>query len=605
VTEPTRLNEFLMTTSPTDLHPAELPGRATRVRYLVVGLTMLTSLLLYLDRYCISISERLVKEDLGLSNEQIAWVLSAFFWTYALAQVPSGFLSDRYGPRLMLTLYVLLWSMFLGLIGLATGFLMLLAFRFGFGLAQAGAYPTSAVLVARWVPLTARGSASGLIAVGGRVGAFLAPILTALLIVQFVPLSVSSRLTADDVLDYPNLCYHLLTDRTVLASGTVGGLPDWAARAVDRDGTLYARALALQKERNIPLAQALGEVGLQPTSRELRDVVAWRFNHLLRIPTLPEHSGLKAAVLPREAQALLERAPGQLTTDERERLNRLVLETAYPQAIRKVYVAGWRPVMVVFALAGLAVAALFWFLTRDDPMSHPRCNAAEVQLIHEGRPPESSFEKRRASRVPLGALVRSGSMWLMCLAQMGTNVGWVFLVTWLPRYLAEVHKIPIEERGLLASIPLLVGWAGMMAGGWATDTLAQVLGTRWGRALPLALSRFVAMGAYAVCLFGVDAYTATLAFAVVAFATDFGLPATWAFNLDVGGRHVGSVLGWGNMWGNFGAALSPPLLNWVVGPDRWWDGAFLACGAAFLVAGVCALGINAAAPLVRPEGRGA
>jgi ACS family glucarate transporter-like MFS transporter len=259
---------------------------------------------------------------------------------------------------------------------------------------------------------------------------------------------------------------------------------------------------------------------------------------------------------------------------------------------------------VVFALAGLAVAGLFWFLTRDDLASHPRCNEAEVLLIREGQPPEVPSEGRRVSRVPLGALVRNGSMWLMCLSQMGTNVGWVFLVTWLPRYLAEAHKVPIEERGLLASIPLLVGWVGMMAGGWATDTLAQVLGVRWGRALPLALSRFVAAGAYVACLFGVDAYTATLAFAVVAFATDFGLPATWACNLDVGGRHVGSVLGWGNMWGNFGAALSPLLLNWVVGSDNWNAG-FLTCGAAFLLSGVWSLGINAAVPIVRPEGRGA
>src|SRR5689334_7357629 len=137
-----------MTTSPTGLFATKPAAPATRVRYLVVGLTMLTSALLYLDRYCISIAERLITEDLRLSNDQVAWLLSAFFWTYALAQVPSGFLSDYYGPRRMLTLYVLLWSLFTGLSGLATGFVMLLVFRFGFGLAQAGAYPTSAVLIA-------------------------------------------------------------------------------------------------------------------------------------------------------------------------------------------------------------------------------------------------------------------------------------------------------------------------------------------------------------------------------------------------------------------------------------------------------------------------
>ena len=49
----------------------------TRVRYLVVALTTLTSLLLYLDRFCISFAERYIKEDLGLNDDQVAWMPSA------------------------------------------------------------------------------------------------------------------------------------------------------------------------------------------------------------------------------------------------------------------------------------------------------------------------------------------------------------------------------------------------------------------------------------------------------------------------------------------------------------------------------------------------
>jgi ACS family glucarate transporter-like MFS transporter len=265
-----------------------------------------------------------------------------------------------------------------------------------------------------------------------------------------------------------------------------------------------------------------------------------------------------------------------------------------------VYVAGWRSVMVTFGLVGLAVAALFWLCVRDRPTLHPWCNPAEVARIEDGRAPVSAHAPRQG--LPLGPLVRSGTMWLMCLSQLGTNVGWVFLVTWLPRYLEEVHKLPIKERSVLASIPLLVGWAGMLTGGWVTDRLTRAVGRRWGRALPIAQSRFVAMGAYLIFLMHPGPYTATVALSVVAFATDFGSPATWAFSLDVGGRHIASVLGWGNMWGNFGAALSPPLLNAVLGPDRW-DLLFLTCAGAFLVSGVCALGINAAVPIVRPDER--
>ena len=87
------------------------------------------------------------------------------------------------------------------------------------------------------------------------------------------------------------------------------------------------------------------------------------------------------------------------------------------------------------------------------------------------------------------------------------------------------------------------------------------------------------------------------ALCVVAVATDLGTASVWAFKQDVGGRHVGSVLGWGNMWGNLGAAVSPVALNWIIGPGRW-EACFLACAAAFLVAGVAALGVDATVPIV-------
>ena len=97
----------------------------TYVRYRVVAVSALMAILLYLDRFCISFAEQYIQEDLRLTDQQIGWMLSAFFWTYALAQVPSGWLTDRFGARLMLTIYILLWSLFTGLTGLAAGFVVL------------------------------------------------------------------------------------------------------------------------------------------------------------------------------------------------------------------------------------------------------------------------------------------------------------------------------------------------------------------------------------------------------------------------------------------------------------------------------------------------
>jgi ACS family glucarate transporter-like MFS transporter len=65
----------------------------------------------------------------------------------------------------------------------------------------------------------------------------------------------------------------------------------------------------------------------------------------------------------------------------------------------------------------------------------------------------------------------------------------------------------------------------------------------------------------------------------------------------VGGRHVGSVLGWGNMWGNLGGAACPLILGWILAA---WGGEamFLTCAAAFLLAGVASLAVNASRVIV-------
>jgi ACS family glucarate transporter-like MFS transporter len=172
----------------------------------------------------------------------------------------------------------------------------------------------------------------------------------------------------------------------------------------------------------------------------------------------------------------------------------------------------------------------------------------------------------------------------------------------LPRYLEEAHQIPLVERGQMASLPILVGIVGMLSGGWITDALTRRIGIRWGRALPMALTRFGAMAAYLVVPLLDSPWAIIAAFCAMAAASDLGVPSVWAFMQDVGGRNVGAILGWGNMWGNLGAALSPIILNKIVEANGW-DAGFLACAAAYAMAGIAALGVNATILVVRPTVR--
>jgi len=596
------------------------PTRPTHQRYFVVLAATLMSVLLYLDRFCLSIVEIYIKQGLGLTDAQIGWIFGAFFYTYALGQVPAGWLSDRFGGRTMLTIYILTWSIFTGLIGLAGGFLALLLFRSGFGFGQAGAYPTAANLISKWVPFTARGTASSIVAMGGRIGGALAPLLTALLLVAFVPVSVSSLLTPSDLMG-PNLAYeitlaeHLPEDerdsnqqlKAAVGKRVLELLPAETAETL-RD--LGRRHAALKKQTDSQASAAASDDAteqrqiLQQQFEEARPHLVEAFNALLAHPQLYAAGVFPWDSLPQQAKFLIgdpESPNTQLSSEEQARLNRLLLESAYAD-IRKVYGEGWRDVMYLYAALGLGVAAFFWWVVRDEPRLHPRCNAAELAAIEQGRPATVAAASGRAKGLPIRAILTSFNMWMTSISQFTTNVGWVFLTTWLARYLDEVHRVPIERRGFYMLLPMTVGWAGMLLGGPLTDILARKLGLRWGRALPMGLSRFTAMAGYLVCLLpyvipGLELplWVYVSAFALVAFSTDLGISAVWAFQQDIAGKHVGSALGWGNMWGNFGAAIASSIL--LVPSRVGWDGVFMICAGAFFISGVSALLIDARVPL--------
>jgi nitrate/nitrite transporter NarK len=311
--------------------------------------------------------------------------------------------------------------------------------------------------------------------------------------------------------------------------------------------------------------------------------------------------------LEREALALEKRRQNGETLSEQEivRFNRFVLEALFPEQIGKFYVKGWRPVLLVYGSAGVAVAAAFWFCLRNAPAGHPWCNAAERSLISGNSDVPAAPAPSGAERFPLGEMVRSVSLWLSSISQFGTNVAWVFLVLYLPRYLLEIHHVPILDRSWMTAVPSLAGIAGMFLGGHLTDSLARRVGLRWGRALPMSLTRFFAAAMYVMSLWLESAWPATIAFAFVYFFVDLGVGATWAFMQDVGGKHVGSILGWGNMWGNFGAAVAPFLYKYVLGDfpkSADWNAMFVVCAAMFVVSGVAALWIDATVPIAKPAG---
>ena len=249
-------------------------------------------------------------------------------------------MSDRFGPRIMLTIYILVWSFFTAMMGMTAGVISLLTVRLLAGIGQAGAYPTAASLIGKWMPMSQRGTASAFVSWGGRLGSGLAPVLTASLIVFFVPLETSPLLTESTILDAEKLAVEL--KESSAANSELLSPPENA----DQLRTEVASFLASAGRSNIS--------GL---------------NDLIESETPVIQRPLEELPLEREARTLLKQE--SLTQAEISRLNRLVLEAAFPESIGKLYVQGWRPVMYSYGACGIFVAAAFYFVFRNRPAARP------------------------------------------------------------------------------------------------------------------------------------------------------------------------------------------------------------------------------------------
>jgi ACS family glucarate transporter-like MFS transporter len=154
-------------------------------RYFLIVNTFILSLILYIDRVCISAAKSPIADSLHLSDKQMGWVLSIFALGYALFQTPSGYIADKFGPRKVLAIIVTFWSVFTSLTGAAWNYLSLLIVRFLFGAGEAGAFPGISRAVYSWIPLKERGLVNGINFSGSRLGAAFALPLVAWLITVF------------------------------------------------------------------------------------------------------------------------------------------------------------------------------------------------------------------------------------------------------------------------------------------------------------------------------------------------------------------------------------------------------------------------------------
>jgi len=168
-----------MTTAP---QPVATRSRRLSSTNTVLILLCVMYAITYIDRVNVSTAASIFKKDLHLTNAQVGLVFSAFAYPYLILQIIGGWISDRFGARLTLTISAIIWAtatLFTGLVG---GLASMLVARVMLGLGEGATFPTATRAMSDWTPEGKRGFAQGITHSSARLGNALTPPLVAWLI---------------------------------------------------------------------------------------------------------------------------------------------------------------------------------------------------------------------------------------------------------------------------------------------------------------------------------------------------------------------------------------------------------------------------------------
>jgi MFS transporter, ACS family, glucarate transporter len=145
----------------------ELP-RKTNFRWVIVSLLFFATAINYADRTVLSIAGPALSKQLHLNSVSMGYIFSAFGWSYVLAQLPGGWLLDRFGSRKIYAISLFVWSFFTfitGFTGVFVGFSAIVALfvlRFLLGIAEAPAFPANSRISVAWFPTKETGTAAAI-----------------------------------------------------------------------------------------------------------------------------------------------------------------------------------------------------------------------------------------------------------------------------------------------------------------------------------------------------------------------------------------------------------------------------------------------------------
>jgi len=227
---------------------------------------------------------------------------------------------------------------------------------------------------------------------------------------------------------------------------------------------------------------------------------------------------------------------------------------------------GWRGALLITAPAGLLAAlAYYWFVT-DDPATHPRITAAELDFIRSDRPSAEGPLEKGSWKLAL----KDRNILLITISYFCMNYVFYLFFNWFFFYLVDVREFSASDAGMFTAAQWILGAIGATAGGFGCDMLVRKIGIRRG-------TRYQIMTA--LILSGVFLYAGAMSdnviITVVMLCCSFGFTQLteapmWVATMNVAGRHsqlaTGVLNTGGNVPGVIGGLMVPAIALWLGWP---------------------------------------
>jgi MFS transporter, ACS family, glucarate transporter len=248
---------------------------------------------------------------------------------------------------------------------------------------------------------------------------------------------------------------------------------------------------------------------------------------------------------------------------------------------------GWRAAFYAFGVLGVVWSAVWFYYYRDTPEEHAGTNDAERELIAGG------IKRKSKGKVPWRQIFSHGNLWVLSVMYFFYNYNLNVYQDWFPTYLRQSKGMTLAQMGIYASLPLMAGVIGDLAGGWFSDIVLHRTGNvnlarRW-----VAIAGFVLSAAATVpAVLAHDPKVSVACYCVAFFGLEWTVGISWAVTLDIGGDYAGSVSAVMNMLGNIGGAVAATVVTYTAA-RYGWNVPFLMTAGLCLIAAILFLKIDA------------